>query len=326
MLTLLIIILFFFFQAEDGIRDIGVTGVQTCALPICNPIFDERGRFLGFRGIGADLTEKRRSEQEITRLARFDSLTGLPNRALMRQTLEEALRNAAHRQKGCALFLIDLDRFKNVNDTLGHPIGDALLRQVADRLKSVMGNHGQVGRLGGDEFQAVLPGTVDIGLLESLARTLIDQVSRPYMIENHKVTIGASVGIAIGDPGRACADSMIRNADLALYAAKAAGRGKHCFYESSMHSEAADRQVLENDLRQVIERGELELMFQPIVRAATEEISGFESLIRWTHPTRGAISPDKFIPLAEECGMIGKIGLWVLETAFKEAANWPEHV
>ena len=194
-----------------------------------NPIFDERGRFLGFRGIGTDLTEQRRSEREISRLARFDSLTTLPNRAMMRQTLDEALRNAAHRKKGCALFMIDLDRFKNVNDTLGHPIGDALLRQVAERLTSVMGNHGQVGRLGGDEFQAVLPGSADIGLLELLARTLIEQVSRPYMIEGNKVTIGASVGIAIGDPGRASADALVRDADLALYAAKAAGRGKHRF-------------------------------------------------------------------------------------------------
>jgi diguanylate cyclase (GGDEF)-like protein len=291
-----------------------------------NPVFDDRGRFLGFRGIGTDLTEQRRTEQEISRLARFDSLTGLPNRAMMRQTLEEALRNAAHRQKGCSLFLIDLDRFKNVNDTLGHPIGDALLREVAKRLKSVMGEHGQVGRLGGDEFKAVLPGTVDIGLLESLARTLIEQVSRPYSIEGHRVLIGASLGIAIGDPGRACADSMIRNADLALYAAKAAGRGKHMVYQASMHSEAADRQLLENDLRQAVERGELEVMYQPIVRAATEEVSGFESLVRWTHPVRGAISPDKFIPLAEECGLIGKIGHWVLETALKEAAHWPDHV
>jgi diguanylate cyclase (GGDEF)-like protein len=291
-----------------------------------NPIFDERGRFLGFLGIGTDLTEQRRSEQEITRLARFDSLTSLPNRAMMRQTLEEALRNAAHRQKGCALFLIDLDRFKNVNDTLGHPIGDALLRQVAERLKSVMGNHGQVGRLGGDEFQAVLPGTVDIGLLEPLARTLIEQVSRPYVIEGHKVTIGASLGIAIGDPGRTCADALVRNADLALYAAKAAGRGKHCFYEASMHSEAAERQLLENDLRQAVERGELSVAYQPIVRAAGEEISGFEALVRWQHPTRGPISPAKFIPLAEEAGMIGKLGEWVLKTALEEAAHWPDHV
>jgi diguanylate cyclase (GGDEF)-like protein len=291
-----------------------------------NPIFDERGRFLGFRGIGTDLTEQRKSEREITRLARFDSLTGLPNRGMMRQTLDEALRNAAHRQKGCALFMIDLDRFKNVNDTLGHPIGDALLRQVADRLKSVMGNHGQVGRLGGDEFQAVLPGAVDLGLLESLARTLIEQVSRPYSIEGHKVTIGASVGIAIGDPGRTSADALVRNADLALYAAKGAGRGKHCFYEAAMHSEAAERQLLENDLRQAIERGELAVHYQPIVRAAGEEISGFEALCRWQHPTRGAISPAKFVPLAEEAGLIRTIGEWVLRTALQEASRWPDHV
>ncbi len=291
-----------------------------------NPVFDERGRFLGFRGIGTDLTEQRRSEQEISRLARFDSLTGLPNRELMRQTLDEALRNASRRQKGCALFLIDLDRFKNVNDTLGHPIGDALLRQVGERLKSVMGDHGQVGRLGGDEFKAVLPGTVDIGFLEPLARTLIEQVSRPYEIEGHRVTIGASVGIAIGDPGRACADSLIRNADLALYAAKAAGRGKHCFYEPAMHSDLSDRQVLENDLRQAIERGELWVAYQPIVRVAGEEICGFEALVRWAHPVRGPISPEKFIPLAEESGLISGIGRWVLKTALLEAAHWPDQL
>ena len=291
-----------------------------------NPIFDDRGRFLGFRGIGTDLTEQRRSEQEITRLARFDSLTGLPNRAMMRQMLDEALRNAARRQKGCALFLIDLDRFKNVNDTLGHPIGDALLRQVAERLKLVMGDHGQVGRLGGDEFKAVLPGTVDIGLLESLARTLIEQVSRPYSIEGHRVVIGASVGIAIGDPGRACTDSLVRNADLALYAAKGGGRGKHCFFEPSMHSEAAERQLLENDLRQAIDKSELWVAYQPIVQAAGEDVCGFEALVRWTHPVRGRISPDKFIPLAEECGLIARIGTWVLETALDEAAKWPERI
>ena len=291
-----------------------------------NPIFDERGRFLGFRGIGTDLTEQRRSEREISRLARFDSLTGLPNRAMMRQTLDEALRNAAHRQKGCALFMIDLDRFKNVNDTLGHPIGDALLRQVADRLKSVMGNHGQVGRLGGDEFQAVFPGAVDIGLLESLARTLIEQVSRPYAIEGHKVMIGASVGVVIGDPGRASADAMVRNADLALYAAKAAGRGKHQLYEPSMHSEAAERQLLENDLRQALDRGELAVHYQPIVHTGSEAVSGFEALVRWTHLTRGEISPSKFVPLAEEAGLIGQIGEWVLKTALEEAVTWPDHL
>jgi predicted signal transduction protein with EAL and GGDEF domain len=146
------------------------------------------------------------------------------------------------------------------------------------------------------------------------------------MIEGHRVVIGASVGIAIGDPGRACADSMVRNSDLALYAAKAAGRGKHCFYEPAMHSEASDRQLLENDLRQAIDRGELWVAYQPIVRAASEEISGFEALVRWDHPVRGPIPPDKFIPLAEECGMIGKVGTFVLQAALAEAANWPDQV
>ncbi len=291
-----------------------------------SPLFDEAGRFLGFRGIGTDLTEQRRSEREITQLARFDSLTGLPNRSLMRSTLDEALRNAASRQKGCSLFLIDLDRFKNVNDTLGHPVGDALLRQVAQRLTDVMGEHGKIGRLGGDEFEAVLPGCVETGFLETLSKSLIGQVSQPYNIDGHQVSIGASVGIAIADPGRLCADSLIRNADLALYAAKAAGRGRSCFYEPTMHSNATARQLLENDLRSALQRNEFWVAYQPIVLAASEQISGFEALLRWQHPTHGLVSPDKFIPLAEECGLIGSIGQWVLETAVKEAANWPETV
>src|SRR4051794_10557729 len=189
-----------------------------------------------------------------------------------------------------------------------------------------MGNHGQIGRLGGDEFQAVLPGAVDIGLLESLARTLIEQVSRPYMIEGNKVTIGASVGIAIADPGRASADPLVRNADLALYAAKGAGRGKHRLYEASMHREAAERQLLENDLRQAVERGELAVYYQPVVHTAGEDVSGFEALVRWRHPSRGTISPSTFTPLAEEAGLIAPIGEWVLRTALEEAANWPDHV
>ena len=291
-----------------------------------SPNFDNYGRFLGFRGIGTDLTEQRRSEAEISRLARFDSLTGLPNRAQMRQMLDDALRIADERRRGCSLFLIDLDRFKNVNDTLGHPAGDELLRQVAQRLTRVIGDQGQVGRLGGDEFKAVLPGLDDKGRLGILADALIHQVSKPYLIDGHTVTIGASVGIATAPMKGACADALIRDADLALSAAKAAGRGTHCFFAPEMHSDAKDRQILENDLRNAITREELTLLFQPQVNAVTEEVVGFEALLRWEHPTRGRIMPEDFVPLAEECGLIGGIGAWVLRTACTEAARWPEHI
>jgi len=290
------------------------------------PSFDEYGRFLGFRGIGTDLTQQRQSEEEINRLAKYDALTGLPNRVLMRRTLDEALQSKSGAPTGCALFLIDLDRFKNVNDTLGHPIGDALLKQVAQRLTSVIGEQGQVGRLGGDEFKAVLPGVDDDATLATLADRLIQQISMPYMIEGHNISIGASVGIAIAAVGATCADALVRNADLALYSAKAAGRGTFCFFAPEMHSEAQDRQLLENDLRKAIGRGELELYYQPVVNAQTEDLAGFEALVRWQHPARGMISPSLFIPLAEECGLILQVGEWVLRTACMEAAKWPENV
>jgi diguanylate cyclase (GGDEF)-like protein len=291
------------------------------------PSFDEHGRFLGFRGIGTDLTQQRRSEDEINRLAKYDSLTGLPNRALMRRTLDEALQNQKPTTAGgCALFLIDLDRFKNVNDTLGHPIGDALLKQVAQRLTTVIGEKGQIGRLGGDEFEAVLPTLSDASSLAALAERLIQQVSMPYSIEGHNISIGASVGIAIAPAEGCCADALIRNADLALYSAKAAGRGTFCFFAPEMHSEAQDRQILENDLRKAIGRGELQLVYQPVVNAQTEALSGFEALVRWHHASRGVISPSLFIPLAEESGLIPQIGEWVLRTACTEASKWPEHI
>ena len=290
------------------------------------PSFDEHGRFLGFRGIGTDLTQQRRSDEEINRLAKYDSLTGLPNRMLMRRTLDEALQAQKGATAACALFLIDLDRFKNVNDTLGHPIGDALLKQVAQRLNNVIGDKGQIGRLGGDEFEAVLPTLHDGAALASLAERLIQQVSMPYSIEGHNISIGASVGIAIAPPEGTCADALIRNADLALYSAKAAGRGTFCFFAPEMHSEAQDRQMLENDLRKAIGRGELQLVYQPVVNAQSEQLSGFEALVRWHHASRGVISPSIFIPLAEESGLIPQIGEWVLRTACHEAAKWPEQI
>ena len=290
------------------------------------PHFDEFGRFLGFSGIGTDLTEKRRSEAEINKLARYDALTGLPNRTLMRMTLDDALRNIDRQHKGCGLFLIDLDRFKNVNDTLGHPIGDALLKQVSDRLRSVIGSDGQVGRLGGDEFQAIFPAVDSDGWLASIAKRLIERVSMPYLIEENNISIGASVGIAIATSSAQCADALIRDADLALYAAKDDGRGTYRVFASDMHSEAKERRALEDELRNALAENQLKIVYQPVVDAVTEQIVGFEALCRWLHPTRGYVPTDRFIALAEECGLILNIGDWVLRTACAEAATWPSTV
>jgi len=290
------------------------------------PAFDEYGEFLGFRGSGTDLTEMRRSEAEVKRLASYDPLTGLPNRILMRRTLDESLRDVAGRPKRTALFMLDLDRFKTVNDTLGHPVGDSLLRQVAERLTLVVQQDGQVGRLGGDEFNVVLPAIVDQTRLASLAEAIIQEVSQPYLIEGSHVSIGASIGIAIAPDDGATADALVRNADLALYAAKADGKGVHRFYEPEMHATAKDRRLLEMDLRKVMSESGLHLVYQPVVNANSEAIVCFEALARWHHPTRGMVSPGEFIPVAEEIGLIPQIGEWVLRTACLEAANWPERV
>ena len=291
-----------------------------------SPSFDELGRFLGFRGIGENLSEDRRASVMSSKLARLDSLTGLPNRGAMRATLDEALANSATRRQGCALLLIDLDRFKQVNDTLGHPVGDVLLKQVAQRLSSVVGDVGQVGRLGGDEFEAVLPGEEEEGRLAALSERLIGQLSKPYMIRGNAITIGASVGIAVARPGKTYADQLIRDADIALYAAKAAGRGTFRLFEPEMQSQASDRQILQKDLETAVAKGQLRLLFQPIVDAASEDLAGFEALVRWSHPVRGVLAPAEFLPVAEESGLIDGIGEWVLRSALAEAAEWPAHL
>jgi diguanylate cyclase (GGDEF)-like protein len=291
-----------------------------------SPTFDDLGRFLGFRGIGENLSEERRAQVMTSKLARLDSLTGLPNRAAMRATLDEALVNATSRKQGCALMLIDLDRFKQVNDTLGHPVGDVLLKQVAQRLTSVLGVAGQVGRLGGDEFEAVLPGEEEEGRLAALAERLIQQVSKPYLIRGNTILIGASVGIALARPGRTYAEQLVRDADVALYAAKAAGRGTFRLFEPEMQSHASERQMLLKDLEQAVAKSQLRLVFQPIVESASEDLAGFEALLRWSHPVRGQLAPAEFLAAAEESGLIDGIGEWVLRTALTEAATWPRHL
>jgi diguanylate cyclase (GGDEF)-like protein len=290
------------------------------------PVHDEIGRFFGFRGFASDLTQMRQSEVELDRLARQDALTGLANRQALRRALDDALVSAVRRKHRCSMFLMDLDRFKAVNDTLGHPAGDTLLRLVALRLRDVIGKAGQVGRLGGDEFEVVLPSSSDKTELSKLAQGIIDSLSRPYTINGTAVSIGASVGIVTSDYDDRTSDDLMRDADLALYAAKAAGKGCFRFFEAEMHDAARERQLMESDLRVALENGQLHLVYQPCVDASSEAVTGFEALIRWEHPERGPISPVEFIPLAEEIGLINEIGEWVLRTACAEAAKWPDGI
>jgi diguanylate cyclase (GGDEF)-like protein len=224
------------------------------------------------------------------------------------------------------VFLLDLDRFKQVNDTMGHPAGDALLKQVAQRLESTVGAMGRVGRLGGDEFQVIFPGKIDRDELGHLAARVIEALSQPYSLEGSRVTIGASIGIALAPGDGVTSEALIRNADLALYAAKDGGRGRYHFYAADLHSDAEERRKMENDLRDAVANGGLELYYQPVVQTATEKITGFEALLRWNHPQHGFVSPAKFIPIAEDTGMIAAIGEWALRTACKDLARWPANV
>jgi diguanylate cyclase (GGDEF)-like protein len=290
------------------------------------PVFDGFGNFVGFRGSGHDLTEKRRSQEQASRLAHFDSLTGLANRHQMSLTLEKILNAAQQQSRHCSVFLLDLDRFKQVNDTLGHPAGDWLLKQVAQRLQRVVGSRGRVGRLGGDEFQIVIPGRSERQFLAELASTIIEVLSQPYSIEGHRVVIGVSVGIAVAPEDGETNEALIRNSDLALYAAKDGGRGRYYFYAQDLHREAEERRQLEHDLRDAIQNGGLELHYQPVVNAATEQISGFEALLRWTHPVHGPLSPSRFVQVAEDTGLIAAIGEWALRTACQDLARMPETV
>ena len=290
------------------------------------PTYDTFNNFAGFRGSGTDLTEKRRSQEHASRLAHFDSLTGLSNRFRMSQTLEKILLAPQVQHRACAVFLLDLDRFKQVNDTLGHPAGDALLKQVAQRLERVVGKIGRVGRLGGDEFEVILPGKMERGQLGHMAGRIIESLSQPYSIEGSRVMIGASVGIALAPDDGVTSEALIRNADLALYAAKDGGRGRFHFYAPDLHSDAEERRQMEEDLRDAVSNGGLELYYQPVVRTATEKITGFEALLRWNHPEHGWISPARFIPIAEDTGLIATIGEWALRTACQDLARWPENV
>jgi diguanylate cyclase (GGDEF)-like protein/PAS domain S-box-containing protein len=273
-----------------------------------------------------DITEWRKAQAQLSYMAHHDSLTGLPNRAKFREELDHALRHSRSNNHITVLCL-DLDRFKEVNDSLGHPVGDELLKQVAKRLSACLRDCDTVCRLGGDEFAILQLGNEDQAFeASSLARRLIETVEGPYDIQGHQLTIGVSIGISLAPADGGGPDQIMKSADLALYRAKSDGRGTYRFFEAGMDARAQARRLLEIDLRAALKRGEFEVYYQPIHDLRTNSIICFEALVRWCHPLRGTIPPLDFIPLAEETGLIIPIGDWVLRRACMDAASWSQAV
>jgi diguanylate cyclase (GGDEF)-like protein len=272
-----------------------------------------------------DITERRNAEARISHLARFDELTALPNRVNFRDEIERLLRARREADQISALLFIDLDQFKQVNDTLGHPCGDQLLCLVAERLRDMLRPEDFVARFGGDEFvvfQQSIRSNEDAAIL---ARRIVDHLSERYKIDNHLVEIGASVGIAMTSPGIS-ADTLIKNADMALYRAKADGRGTFCFFRDELAQTVEARRILELDLRKALANEEFELYYQPLVNLKSGKITTCEALLRWNHPVRGTVSPVDIIPVAEDMGLIVDLGRWILRKACMECMKWPEGV
>ena len=277
----------------------------------------------GWAVIIEDVSVRRTAEAEAAAMASLDPLTGLPNRLMLRDRLDEALARLDRTGEGCALLLIDLDRFKPVNDTLGHPVGDALLRMVADRLRSAVRPTDTVARIGGDEFVVLQTGVRTSADTLPLARRVVDLIGRTYILDGHLLTIGASVGAALAPADGVDADRLLKVADLALYRAKLDGRGTFRFFEPEMDARMQARRRLELDLRQALARREFQLHYQPQLNLESNRLTGCEALLRWRHPERGMISPLDFIPLAEEIGLIVPIGEWVIRQACRDAVTWP---
>ena len=279
----------------------------------------------GWVAIYEDITERHRAEEHIAHMARHDALTQLPNRVLLREKMAEGLARVETHGESLAVFCLDLDNFKTVNDTLGHPIGDKLLRAVADRLSRTIGDDDTIARLGGDEF-AILQGAASPYAAEALAGRLVEIVSAPIIVDGQEINTGISVGIALAPNDGVAADHLMKCADLALYRAKAEGRGTFRFFEPDMDARIQARRALEVDLRRALTAGEFHLVYQPQLDLASNEMTGMEALLRWDHPERGLISPAEFIPVAEETGLIVPLGEWVLRHATAEAARWPQTI
>jgi diguanylate cyclase (GGDEF)-like protein/PAS domain S-box-containing protein len=289
-------------------------------------------RFLDYEGVPAvliaiiDITERKEAEARIAHMAHHDALTDMPNRVLLRERMAEALAQRTRNNKFLGMLCLDLDNFKLVNDTLGHPVGDRLLQAVAERIQSVVRKGETAARLGGDEFAVLVPEASTPEEVSVLARRLIEVVGEPYKIDDTVVTVGTTVGIAVPPGDGEDADHLLRNADMALYRAKADGKGTYRFFEPEMDARAQARRRLEIDLRTAIAEENLEVHYQPLVDFATDKITGLEALLRWPHPERGSIPPSEFIPLAEETGLITSLGRFVLRRACKDATLWPDGV
>jgi diguanylate cyclase (GGDEF)-like protein len=279
----------------------------------------------GWLSTHEDVTEYRRIEARMAHMSRHDSLTDLPNRASLRVRLDEAIAKAGDNES-VALVNLDLDSFKEINDTLGHHAGDALLRQVAERLRACVGDVDTIARPVGDEFSIVQIAADQPLAATSLATRIIEALDAPFEYEGQPVMLGGSLGIAVSPGDGNEADVLLRNADIALHRAKAEGRGTYRFFEAGMDADMQSRRQLQVDLRAALANGEFELFYQPVVNLERDEISGFEALLRWHHPVRGSISPAQFIPVAEETGLIVPIGEWALREACAQAAAWPSHV
>ncbi|RXG86752.1 EAL domain-containing protein [Bradyrhizobium zhanjiangense] len=272
-----------------------------------------------------DVTEQQRAQSQIAFMARHDALTRLPNRSLFAERIEQAVAETAL-GAGFALFCIDLDNFKQINDTLGHPVGDGLLCAVADRLGACVREADTVARLGGDEFAII---QADVGTAqeaERLAQRIVECVGAPYELNGHRVIVGCSVGISLAPGDGTTREKLLKNADMALYRSKMDGRGKWRFFEPAMDANVQSRRALEVDLREALEKDEFALFYQPIYDLRKDRISGFEALLRWQHPKRGMVPPDQFIPLAEEIGLITALGEWVLNRACEQASSWPNEL
>jgi diguanylate cyclase (GGDEF)-like protein len=282
----------------------------------------------GWLSVHQDITAQKRAEAELAHLARFDMLTSLANRTLFLEKLRDAVERVRASNETFSVLMLDLDHFKSVNDSLGHPVGDQLLKEVAERLRSLVGEGEVVARLGGDEFAIIQPGGFDQRtLVSALASSILESLTQSYRIDDRRIVIGVSIGVTLAPQDSTDADALMRNADLALYRAKADGRNCYRFFEPAMETEARERRDLEEDMRRAIARGEgFELHYQTVVDIERRDCCGAEALARWRHPKRGLLGPDQFIALAEEKHLIAPLGEWILRRACQDAVAWPSHL